>query len=304
MGNCVPASPSVEGNQEALDLSELMENFSYSYNYSGELDYSAVEPCHDSYCALFQRAAPAFLGATGLVAALGTGALLAALARRGRAWPGRPGRTLAAQLAAAAVLFALPLPFLATGVARGWHLGTVPCQAAHALWHWSLFAQGLLLAGGSCGAAREPPRWWCLPALWAAALLLAVPAALSSGTVAAPPACVARAHGALAPAALAALALGIGLFLLLPRAAGLFFALWAPHGAGLAADALLRAGLLRPASCGALEALGAARGLAEALGVLHCALVPLLLLAGAPRRPRAQATVSYPKSLPCDPQGP
>ncbi|NWJ09831.1 ACKR1 protein, partial [Crypturellus undulatus] len=126
-------SSSVQDNQVALNFSDLMENLSYvleNYSYSVILDYTDVEPCRNYYCPLFQRVAPAFLAATCVLAALGNGALLATLAKQWHSWGGPVGKTAAAQLAAAALLFALPLPALAWGIAWGWHLGPWLCRAA------------------------------------------------------------------------------------------------------------------------------------------------------------------------------
>lgn len=263
------------------------------------LDYDAT-PCHNRFCPLFQRVAPPFLAATCAAAALATGALLVALAKRPQAWRWPRSRALVAQLALATALFAAPLPALAAGVARGWHLGTGPCRLMHLLWHWSIFAQALLVASGSCGTAwaRWDPRSRRLAvALWAVALPLAIPAALVSG-VAAGSSCVRRSVAILAPVYLLHLTLCLCLLLLLPAglllaalavprlraswAAGagliwLFLGLWGPYGAGLAGEFLLQAGLLEP-TCGSFQHFDLVLGLSEGLGVLHCGLGPLALL--------------------------
>ncbi|NXO06700.1 ACKR1 protein, partial [Oriolus oriolus] len=262
-------------------------------------DYDAA-PCLNHFCPLFQRVAPPFLAVTCVAAALATGARLVALAKRPQEWRWPQSRALVAQLALGTALFAALLPALAADVGRGWHLGTGPCRLTHLLWHWSLFAQALLVASGSCGTAwaRWDPRSRRLAAaLWAAALLLATPAALVSG-VAAGTSCVRRSVGILAPADLLHLTLCLCLLLLLPAglllaalavprlraswAAGaglswLFLGLWAPYGAGLAGEFLLEARLLEP-TCGSFERFDIALGLSEALGVLHCGLGPLALL--------------------------
>ncbi|NXR61036.1 ACKR1 protein, partial [Rhadina sibilatrix] len=209
-------------------------------------------------------------------------------------------RALVAQRALGSPLFAAPLPALAAGAARGWHLGAGPCRLTHLLWHWSLFAQALLVASGSCGTAwaRWDPRSRRLAvALWAAALLLAAPAAVVSG-VEGDTGCVRRSVGILSPAYLLHLALCLCLLLLLPAglllaalavprlreswAAGagllwLFLGLWGPYGAGLAGEFLLQAGLLEP-TCGSFQHFDLALGLSQGLGVLHCGLGPLALL--------------------------
>ncbi|NXL76034.1 ACKR1 protein, partial [Leptocoma aspasia] len=272
-------------------LSSLYDDsYDKSYNNDTVLDYDAA-PCHNRFCPLFQRVAPPFLAATCAAAALATGALLVALAKRPQAWRWPQSSALVAQLALGTALFAALLPALAAGIARGWHLGTGPCRLTHLLWHWSLFAQALLallVASGSCGTAwaRWDPRSRRLAvALWAVALLLATPAALVSG-VAAGTACVRRSVAILAPAYLLHLTLCLCLLLLLPAglllaalrlraswAAGaglvwLFLGLWGPYAAGLAGEFLLQAGLLKP-TCGSFEHFDLALGLSEGLGVLH-----------------------------------
>ncbi|NXG12982.1 ACKR1 protein, partial [Grallaria varia] len=300
-------SPSVLGNQSSLNFEEIMGDYfgdrdsnDSDSNYSYTLDYEDTAPCHNHFCPLFQRVAPPFLSVTCALAVLGTAALLVALAKRPQAWQWPQSRTLVAQLALAMGLFAALLPALATGIAWGWHLGTGLCRLAHLLWHWSLFAQALLVGSGSWGTtwARWDPRSRRLAmALWAVALLLAVPAALAGGTVAGT-GCVRRSVGILSPAYLLHLTFLLGLLLLLPmallvatlvvprqraswRAGGaaswLFFGLWAPYGLGLALEFLLHAHLLEP-TCGTFERFDHALGLSEGLGVLHCTLGPPVLL--------------------------
>lgn len=270
-----------------------------TYSNATFLDYDAA-PCHNRFCPLFQRVAPPFLATTSATATLAIVALLVALSKRPHAWRWPRSRALVAQLALGTALFAAPLPALAAGVAWGWHLGTASCRLAHLLWHWSVFAQALLVASGSRGTvwARWDPRSRRLAAvLWAAALLLATPAALVSG-VAAGTACIQRSVGILAPAYLLHLALCLCLLLLLPAglllaalvvpgfraswASGagpvwLFLGLWGPYGAGLAVEFLLQAGLLEP-TCGSFQHFDLALGLSEGLGVLHCGLGPLAML--------------------------
>ncbi|NWH70086.1 ACKR1 protein, partial [Piaya cayana] len=260
-------------------------------------------PCHNHYCPRFQRVAPAFLGVTCAAAALGTGLLLVALAKHPRAWVWPQSRALVAQLALGMGLFAALLPAVAVSAGQGWRLGTGLCRLIHLLWHWSLFAQGLLVGSGSCGTAwcRWDPRSRRLAlAVWSGALLLATPAALASGTVGdLETSCVRQSVDVLSPAYVLHLALCLGLFLLLPAAllvatlavprlrAGwqpsvgvgwLFFGLWVPYGAGLAVDFLLQARLLQP-TCGTFEHFDHALGLSQGLGVLHCCLGPAALLA-------------------------
>ncbi|NWR58523.1 ACKR1 protein, partial [Bucorvus abyssinicus] len=301
-------SPSVLESQDSLDLLDIMGNFydDFSYNDTSNgtfLDYADAAPCHNQYCPLFQRVAPPFLAVTCAAAVLGTGALLVALAKRPQAWCWPQSRVLVAQLAVGTGLFAALLPPVAVGIRQGWQLGTGLCRLTQLLWHWSLFAQGLLVASGSCSTI-----WCCwdsrsrrlVVTVWLGALALAVPAALTSGTVAAPEtSCLRRSVDVLSPLYLLYLALCLCLFLLLPAgllaatlasprlragwqpavgASWLFFGLWAPYGVGLAGDFLLRAQLLQ-LTCGTFEHFDHALGLSEGLGVLHCCLAPATLLA-------------------------
>ncbi|NXQ99131.1 ACKR1 protein, partial [Sagittarius serpentarius] len=293
--------PSILESTYSLDLLEIMGNFSYDDSNVTSLDYDAV-PCHNQYCPLLQRVAPAFLAVTCAAATLGTGALLLALAKQPHAWGWPQSRALVAQLAVGMGLFAALLPPVAVGIGQGWQLGTGLCRLTHLLWHWSLFAQGLLVGSSSCSTA------WCrwdvrsqrlAIAVWAGALLLALPAALASGTVAAPEmTCIRRSVDILAPEYLLHLAFCLCLFLLLPAVllvaalaapqlrpgwkpgvgvSWLFFGLWVPYGVGLAVDFLLHARLLQP-TCGTFEHFDYVLGLSEGLGVLHCCLGPAALL--------------------------
>ncbi|NXE30059.1 ACKR1 protein, partial [Ardeotis kori] len=295
-------SPSVLEGTTTLDLLEIMSNYSDDDDSNITLDYTA-EPCRNDYCSFFERVAPAFLAAACAAAALGTGTLLVALVKRPHVWGWPQSRALVAQLAVGTGLFTALLPAVAAGIAQGWRLGAGLCRLTHLLWHWSLFAQGLLVASGSCSTVwcRWDPRSRRLAvAVWAGALLLAVPAAFTGGTVAAEEtSCIRRSVGILSPAYLLHLALCLCLFLLLPAAllaatlavprlraswepgsgaSWLFFVLWVPYGVGLAMDFLLRTGLLQP-TCDIFQRFDYALGLSEGLGVLHCSLGPVALLA-------------------------
>ncbi|KAM6365334.1 atypical chemokine receptor 1 [Pluvialis apricaria] len=303
-------SPSILESENALDLQDILGNLSYDDSNMTSLDYDAA-PCHNQYCPLFQRVAPAFLAITCAAATLGIGALLVALAKWPHIWGWPQSRVLVAQLAVGTGLFAALLPLVAVGIGQGWRLGTGLCRVTHLLWHWSLFAQGLLVGSGSCSTAwcRWDPRSRRLAvAVWAGALLLATPVALTSGTVAAPEmTCIRRSVDIRSPVYLLHLALCLCLFLLLPvvllmatlavprlragwepgiGASWLFFGLWVPYGVGLAVDFLLQARLLQP-TCGTFEHFDYVLGLSEGLGVLHCCLGPAALLAAQLCRHRA-----------------
>ncbi|NXS56702.1 ACKR1 protein, partial [Brachypteracias leptosomus] len=298
-----PQSPSIVENKTFLDLAEIMENYNYDYTTNETFsDYSAP-PCHNHYCPFFQRVAPPFLAITCAAATLGTGALLVALVKRPHAWGWPQSRALVAQLAAGMGLFAILLPPVAAGIGQGWRLGTGLCRLTHLLWHCSLFAQGLLVASGSCGTVwrRWDRRSLALAVLvWAGALLLATPAALASGTVVGTEtSCLPRTVSVLSTTYLLHLSFCLCLFLLLPAvlvgatlavpqlraswqpgmgASWLFFGLWVPHGVGLAVDFLLQTQLLQP-TCGTFKSFDYVLGLGKGLGVLHCCLGPPALLA-------------------------
>ncbi|POI31368.1 hypothetical protein CIB84_004882 [Bambusicola thoracicus] len=183
MGNCLPGSPEIVVNRTSSFLLDLF-NSTYEENYtdsgtdSNDEDFVAAEPCHNRYCPFFYRAAPPFLTATGATALVATAALLLALALRPNAWP--RGRMLVAQLAVCCGLFAITLLPTAAGIAWGWRAGEGPCRAVLLLQHGSVLAQGLLLGAGGFGAWG---RGGCVAVvLWVAAVVMAVPAALSGGT--------------------------------------------------------------------------------------------------------------------------
>ncbi|OXB55808.1 hypothetical protein ASZ78_007126 [Callipepla squamata] len=302
MGNCIPGSPEIAANRTSSLLTDLF-NFTSSssddddYYYApndtdyaiDDASYAAAQPCHNHYCPFFHRVAPPLLTATAATAVAATTALLLALALRPHAWP--RGRALAAQLALCCALFAITLFPMAAGIAWGWRAGEGPCRAMLLLWHGSVLVQGLLWG---CGERGRVPA-----VLWVAGMAMAVPAALSGGTVGTGQSaqCVQRSVDAASAAyGLHVAACCCVLLLLLPGAmlrggwgaAGrgpgwMFWALWAPYGAALLGGFLLEVGVLPP-KCGAFEGFDFALGLGAALGGLHCCLVPLALLLAAFRR--------------------
>lgn len=256
-------------------------------------DFVAAEPCHNRYCPFFYRAAPPFLAATTATALVATAALLLALALRPHAWP--RGRALVAQLAACCGLFAITLPPTAAGIAWGWRAGEGPCRAVLLLQHGSVLAQGLLLGAGGVGVRG---RGWCVEAvLWVAAVVMAVPAALSGGTAGTglSAQCVQRNVDVDSAVHLLQLTVCCCVLLLLPgalltaavlrgmrgamgRGVGwLFWGLWAPYGVVVVVELLLEVGVM-PLTCSAFESFDFALGLSTALGGLHCCLAPLVLL--------------------------
>ncbi|NXN91462.1 ACKR1 protein, partial [Rhinopomastus cyanomelas] len=300
-----PQSPGVQQNETSLSLEDIMGNSSYDDDYYDDMTFpdEDVAPCHNQFCPHFQRVAPPFLAFACAAAILGTGAMLVALTKRPHVWSWPQSRALVVQLAVGVGLFTVLLPPVAVGIGQGWWLGMGLCRLTHLLWHWSLFAQGLLVGSSSCSTVWcrwDPQSRRLAVAVWAGALLLATPAALAGGTVAAPvPSCIRRSVDVLSPVYLLHLVFSLCLFLLLPAAllvatlavpglkAGrrpgvgaswLFFALWVPYSVGLAVDFLLRAQLLQP-TCGTFKHFDYVLGLSEGLGVLHCCLAPAALLA-------------------------
>ncbi|NXJ04411.1 ACKR1 protein, partial [Odontophorus gujanensis] len=298
---CPQQSPEIAANRTSSFLTDLFNltssSIDYDYNYTAndtdyatdDASYAAARPCHNHYCPFFHRVAPPLLTATGATAVVATTALLLALALRPHAWP--HGRASVAQLALCCVLFAVTLFPMAAGIAWGWRAGEGPCRAVLLLWQGSVLAQGLLLGCGQRGHAR------CVPVvLWVTGMAMAVPAALSGGTVGTGQSaqCVQRSVDAVSVVYVLQLAACCCvLLLLLPGAmlrgtwgavgrgpGWLFWALWAPYGAALVGGFLLEAGGLPP-SCGAFEGFDFALGLSAALGGLHCCLVPLALLLAA-----------------------
>ncbi|NXT78358.1 ACKR1 protein, partial [Zapornia atra] len=268
-------SPSILETKNSLDLLEILGNVTYEDGNETLLEYDAAHydaaPCHNQYCAFFQRLAPAFLAGACAAAALATGMLLVALVKWPHAWGWPQSRALVAQLAVGTGLFAAALPAVAAGIGYGWRVGTGLCKLTHLLWHWSLFAQGLLVATSSCSTVwcRWDPRSRRLAvALWVGALVLATPAALASGTAeVTDTTCLRRSVDVLSPTYLVYLPRCLGLFLLLPAAlpvatlavprlregwepgvcvSWLFFGLWVPYGVGLAVDFLLHTQVLQP----------------------------------------------------------
>uniref|UniRef100_A0A8C9EQL2 Atypical chemokine receptor 1 n=1 Tax=Pavo cristatus TaxID=9049 RepID=A0A8C9EQL2_PAVCR len=297
MGNCVPGSPEITVNRTSLSILDLF-NFTYEdYADNGtddsDEDLVAAEPCHNHYCAFFHRAAPPYLIATGATSLAATAALLLALALRPHAWP--CGRTSVAQLAACCGLFAVTLPPMAAGIAWGWQAGEGPCRAVLLLREGSVLAQGLLLGAGCCGAGGR--GWRTAAALWVTAALMAVPAALSGGTLGTGRStqCLHRSADVVSAVHLLHLTVCCCVLLLLPAAlltaavlrgtwgaAGrgvgwLFWVLWAPYAVVMVVELLLEVGVMPP-TCSAFQSFDFALGLSAALGGLHCCLAPLVLL--------------------------
>ncbi|XP_074836953.1 atypical chemokine receptor 1 [Carettochelys insculpta] len=312
MGNCfIKETNSLQLNLSAFSLEELMMN--YSSEYSQDYDDVAATPCQISYCFFVGHAAPTFLavvGALGLLINLALGVLLATWWRLW-AWP--PGLATLFQLTLGTTLFAALLPLFASGVRHGWVFSNGLCKAAYLLWYGSLFAEGLLVAAGASRAwwSKWVPSWhhWgAAMAFWAAAALLAMPAAWVAGMEGSPQAmCVVRDSRELPGWWLAFVTSCLAVFILLPATLGmvkvmmtwrrrgwqlrinvtwLFFLLWAPYGTALFLDFLVRRQVLL-ASCHFYEHLDFFLGLSEGLGILHCCLGPLLLLgAGLYRQKR------------------
>ncbi|XP_077697099.1 atypical chemokine receptor 1 isoform X2 [Eretmochelys imbricata] len=293
-----PASH-LELNMSSYSFEDMMVN----YSYDSELTYDtlASAPCHSGYCSFFRSYAFNFLAVVCALGLLSNLALVVALANCRNLWSWPPGRASLFQLTLGTTIFTAMLPFFAAGISQGWVIGDGLCKVAYMLWHGSLFAEGLLVAAGAGSAMWGkwvPSRHhWCMAvALWVAAVLLAVPAALLSGTEGHPQLlCIMRdsawwylAHvtSCLAVFMLLPAALGVAKAVLTWRRSGwhlrvgvtcLFFLLWVPYGTALLLDLLVRRQLLYT-SCHFQEFLDFFLGLSEGLGILHCCLGPLLLL--------------------------
>ncbi|XP_032639877.1 atypical chemokine receptor 1 [Chelonoidis abingdonii] len=299
MGNCIiTVSSHLELNMSNYSFEDMMVNYSSDYDIYEILDSA---PCQSGYCSFFRSYAFNFLVVVCALGLLSNLALMVALTNCRSLWSWPPGSTSLFQLTLGTTIFTAMLPFFAAGISQGWVIGDGLCKMVYMLWHGILFAEGLLVAVGACSAmwGKWVPRQhhWCVAvALWVAAVLLAVPAALLSGTEGHPQEqCMMRdIHGwhlahitsCLVVFILFPAALGIAKAMLTWRRSGsqlrvgvtcLFFLLWVPYGTALLLDLLVRRQLLYT-SCHFYELLDFFLGLSEGLGVLHCCLGPLLLL--------------------------
>uniref|UniRef100_A0A8C3SQJ6 Atypical chemokine receptor 1 n=1 Tax=Chelydra serpentina TaxID=8475 RepID=A0A8C3SQJ6_CHESE len=288
-----------ELNMTNVNFEDIMVN----YSYDPELTYDTLAsmPCHSGYCSFFRSYAFNFLAVVCALGLLSNLALVVALANCRSLWGWPPGRASLFQLTLGTTIFTVMLPFFAVGIRQGQVIGDGLCKVAYMLWYGSLFAEGLLVAAGACSAIWGkwvPSRHhWCVAvALWVAAVILAVPAALLSGMEGhQQKLCMLRDR---AGWRLAHVTSCLAVFLLLPAALGVakamltwrrsgwqlrvgvtcvFFLLWVPYGAAQLLDLLERRQLLYT-SCHFQELLDFFLGLSEGLGVLHCCLGPLLLL--------------------------
>ncbi|KAM9114380.1 atypical chemokine receptor 1 [Pangshura tecta] len=299
MGNCIiTVSSHLELNMSYYNFENMMVNYSSEYDID---EISASAPCQSGFCSFFHRYAFSFLVAVCALGLLSNLALVVALTNCWSLWGWPPGRASLFQLTLGTTIFTAMLPFFAAGIRQGWVIGNGLCKMVYMLWHGSLFAEGLLVAAGACSAMWGkwvPSRHhWCMAvALWVAAVLLAVPAALLSGTEGHPQElCMIRdvpgwhlAHvtSCLVVFILLPAALGIAKAMLAWHGSGwqlrvgvtcLFFLLWVPYGTALLLDLLVRRQLLYT-SCHFYELLDFFLGLSKGLGMLHCFLGPLLLL--------------------------
>ncbi|XP_028911322.1 atypical chemokine receptor 1 [Ornithorhynchus anatinus] len=306
MGNCLYSEASLPYNSTQtgslrVDVDDLpMLNYSYSEedeDFYRDLDLNLVAPCRS--CHLLGPSSLPFFALVSALGLLASAALLyALLGGPARRRPPPRARALLVQQAGACALCAAVLPFLAPGPT--WPPAL--CQPAVGAWYAGAFAQALLVAGG---AWPRPDPGRCRPAVlsaaaWAGSALLALPAAGSAR--ASPGLCAVRPSGqqpgwawALAVTCAAAflllpLGLGVGWAVRRARADPLWawFALWAPHGAAVGADVLVRLGVVLP-SCRAQQALDVAGDLAQALAALHCPAAPLGALLLLRRRQRRSA---------------
>lgn len=284
-----------------MELYELLDNFSmnYSYEYSPE---SLPEPCPSDYCSDLSSSIPAFLAAVSGLGLLSNGACGIALVLFPRFWKHHhsPGKTTLLLTMVATTTSAAILPFFVVGLNWGWRFGGGFCQVAHGLRFGCLFAQGLVVLVGTPGLPWCFPKWFLPTVLWVTGFLLATPAALLHDTDGDEWVVCTRsqkaellswAHAALCLAVFVTLPVALATMKVAPSWCGcnwrphmditwLFFLLWAPYGIGLFLDSLLRDQIFIP-SCSFLERLDYFLGLSEGLGLLHCFLCPLSVLARA-----------------------
>ncbi|XP_037360373.1 atypical chemokine receptor 1 [Talpa occidentalis] len=302
MGNCQPrvdSSAFVDRNfsQETLgdDIWEDM-NISYDKTDYDDLGLESSAPCHS--CNLLDESSLPFFLLASILGILASGAVLFALLRPLFHWQHCADRPVLAQLAVGSALFSIVLPILAPGLG-GADSGPL-CHLAHLVWYGSAFAQALLIGCRAClgptlGAGRVPGLTLMLTVgLWGAAILLALPISLVSGS--SQGLCtLSRGWGTLQAIHLAAC---FAIFILLPLgllgAKGLkkalnrgpcpwvdvlwaWFIFWWPHGVVLVLDSLVRSRAFLLSSCLAQQALDLLLHLAEAVAILHCVATPLLL---------------------------
>ncbi|XP_039102332.1 atypical chemokine receptor 1 [Hyaena hyaena] len=299
MGNCLRHQVAGEDSTKVSlgeDIwAEFNESYEMNYNYS---DVEAAAPCRSCHL-LDDSSLPFFVVASVLGILLG-GAFLLALLRPllyCRVFPGRP---VLIQLAVGSTLFSIVVPILAPGL-NGF-LSTVLCHLAQLLWYGSAFAQALLIGCHACLGPKlgeghvSGIALWLPVGLWGAALLLGLPVTLASDTSSGlcsltfnkSPRFLPLLHVATCFMTFTLLPLGLLGAKALTKALGrrpgprasvlwLWFVFWWPHGVALGLDFLVRSKSMALSTCLAQQALDLLLHLAEALAILHCVAMPLLL---------------------------
>uniref|UniRef100_A0A8D0GTB4 Atypical chemokine receptor 1 n=1 Tax=Sphenodon punctatus TaxID=8508 RepID=A0A8D0GTB4_SPHPU len=293
MGNCVNTARRATQNFTSEDLESVLYNYSYSEEDYNDLDYGAT-PCHSSFCPTFGNSIPAFFATVCALGLLANAALGVALHKR----PSLQSRAVLSLMALASAIFAVAMSFFAAGFSSGWSFGEGSCQVAQALWYGSLFAQGLVVAGGALQAKWSRPSWCLTWVFFAAGFALAVPAGIESKHT--DGVCFLSRITPLTSWRLAHVLCCLAVFLLLPLALGtakvvlwwqrssweppvnmtwFFFFFWAPYGLAVLLDALAER-LSFVSTCTSLKTLDYFLGLSEGLGILHCCCLGILLLWG------------------------
>ncbi|XP_006774178.1 PREDICTED: atypical chemokine receptor 1 [Myotis davidii] len=295
MGNCLhPVDSSTDNSSSSFSFDSDEWNYSETYDYSG---MDAAAPCRS--CSLLDESSLPFYVLASVLGILTSVAVLFALLRplfHRQLWPGH--QLLLTQLAVGSALSSIVVPILAPGL-RGAH-NTYMCHLAHFVWYGSAFAQALLIGCHAClgpklGAGPVPRLILGLTVgLWGLAILLALPITLASDTSSgfcslSPGQGVLKfLHAASCFAIFVLLPLGLLGAKGVKRALGrgpcpwvdvlwLWFIFWWLHGVLWGLDLLVRSRFLVLSSCPTQQALDLLLHLAEALAILHCVAVPLLL---------------------------
>lgn len=286
---------------DSADNSSSSFSFDFNeWNYSETYDYSGMDaaaPCRS--CSLLDESSLPFYVLASVLGILTSAAVLFALLRplfHRQLCPGH--QLLLTQLAVGSALFSIVVPILAPGL-RGAH-NTYLCHLAHLVWYGSAFAQALLIGCHAClgpklGAGPVPRLILGLTVgLWGLAILLALPITLASDTsnglcsLSPGQGILKFLHAASCFATFDLLPLGLLGAKGVKRALGrgpcswvdmlwLWFIFWWLHGVLWGLDLLVRSRFWVLSSCLAQQALDLLLHLAEALAILHCVAVPLLL---------------------------
>ncbi|XP_060614516.2 atypical chemokine receptor 1 [Anolis sagrei] len=298
MGNCIHANKSRVTTLDFEEFEDLLANFTSNYTYDEYPSYDGIlpEPCQFTYCLNFLSSILALLVVISLLGLVSSLALGLSLAKSPIMWKERHPRKYQLFLMSGATgLFAATLPFFAVGIKHGWVFGPHFCQVARALKFGCLFAQGLMVAGSACHMPSAIPHSIFLTVLWLLGFLCATPAIVISSPG---DDCFSSLEPDLQLWSLAHILVSLATFVILPLAmlvtkvalkwhgeskciqldlGWLFYIFWSPYGVVLLLDKLRQDGLIT-STCRFQEHLDYFLGLSEGFGILHCFLLPLLIL--------------------------